>query len=835
MKYLLLPLHLIKFWYLESLIFFTRTWKNLILYLEEDLAVFLMWRLLFVPLFHDATIVGRILSIIFRTSRIVIGLFAFAIATLFLLVIAIYWYLLPVLAVLDFPPSIGVILFLSGVGLFAIHVYLHPHKKIWQVSQNNFWLASEVKKDKVSLVRMVKDYKVKHLLSYLELQTNFLPNVEIRDIEGVGLKAFELAKKTGSEYIGSTHFFVAAIQSIPNTDQTLLKLGLNFEDFVETLDYLEKRKKLWRRVFLWDEEFTIHHLKGVNRGWLGVPTPQLDMASEDMTKKAAKVGFVDFIGGKGVVEETVDILSQESRRNVCLVGPPGSGKSTLVHHLAKQIVAGDAPPSLATKRLVALDLTRLLSGITTEGELAERVKNIFEEVTYAQNIILVVEEIHNLGLGEAGANLNLYSLMLPYLESSQFQFLATTEPENYSRILEKNGAFARLFTKIEIPPATTTQSLEILEQRALEIERKRKISVSVVSMKVAVELARKLIHDRVLPDSALTILEEAETRITNGWITKQLIQEIVSNRVKVPVIDVGNLDKDKLLNLERQIHQRLIDQDEAVKAVSDSLRRSAAGLREGNRPIGSFLFVGPTGVGKTELAKTLSESYFKDRGVFIRYDMSEYQNPESVSRLIGSNGEGGLLTEEVRNKPYALILLDEFEKADPKILTLFLQVLDDGRLTDGAGRLIDFTNTIIIATSNAASLTIAKVLEQGQSFEELDKKVNEEILQTFKPELINRFDDVVIFKPLSQQDLQKVVKLKIAELEKRLKEQGYLVEFDEGLIADLAKKGFDPVLGARPLRRLIQDTLEARLSRMILENKLMKGQNFVADSNLLVF
>ncbi|OGE27372.1 hypothetical protein A2867_00670 [Candidatus Daviesbacteria bacterium RIFCSPHIGHO2_01_FULL_40_11] len=535
----------------------------------------------------------------------------------------------------------------------------------------------------------------------------------------------------------------------------------------------------------------------------------------------------------GVLKEIINILSQEGGRSVILVGPPGSGKTATLRYLAKQIVTGDAPEALATKRIVLLDLTKLLSGIKTQGDLAERVKAIFEEVGLAQNIIIVIEEIHELGMGEVGTSLNLYSLMQPYLESDSFQFIGTTEAENYSRILEKNSSFARLFRKVELSPATEDDTLKILEDRAIEAERKSKVKMTFVAIKTAVALSQKLIHDRVLPDSAISVLKEALTQPLNGWVTKEVIRRVISARVKVPLMEVDNTDKNKLLNLEDEIHQRLIDQEQAVKTVADALRRSATGLREEARPIGSFLFVGPTGVGKTELAKTLSEVYFKTEGAFIRFDMSEYQSSESVSRLIGGSGQEGQLTEAVRQRPYALLLLDEFEKADPKILTLFLQVLEDGRLTDADGRTIDFTNTIIIATSNAGSLIIAEGLKQGRTLEQIEKGINEELLKIFKPELINRFDDVVLFKPLSPEDLQKIVKIKLTSLQKQMKEKGFLVEFDPALVAEFAKRGFDPVLGARPMRRLMQDTLEAKLSKLILQNQLTKGQAFKAGVDLL--
>ena len=827
-------IHVIEFWYPEGIAFFLLTWKNLMLFLEEDLAVSLMWRLLFVPLFHDSSFVGRILSFFFRLSRILIGLFAFSVVSLGLMFLAVYWFLLPLLVVLDFPQIVSRGLFLAGCGLFIIHITTHPRNKVWSASDP--WSASILKKKAVSFWSLLENLEVLDLLSNLELQRNRLPAMEIKNIETVAKIAFELAKSSGSEYIGPRHFFVAALQDLPNIDNLLLSLDLKFSDFLGTLNFLEKKRKTWRKVYIWDDDFTTHHLKGVNRGWLGVPTPTLDKFSEDWTKKAASEGFPELIRENGVVLEIAHILSQQTGRNVILVGLPGSGKTALIKDLARRIVAGDAPPALATKRLVLLDLTRLLSGIKTQGELADRIKTIFEEVSLSQNVIIVIEEIQQFGQGEAGSSLNLYSLMQPFLESDT-QFIATTEADNYSHVLEKNGSMLRLFRKIELPPATALDTLNILEYRAIETERKENLKTTFIAIKTAVELSQKFVRDRVLPDSAISILKEAQPCAVNGWVTKEVIQRVVSSRVKVPLMEVGNVDKNRLLNLETELHLRLIDQEQAVKAVSDSLRRSATGLREEGRPIGSFLFVGPTGTGKTELAKTLADVYFaKDtskvgsdsfeverQGTFLRFDMSEYQNPESVVRLIGANGEGGTLTESIRNRPYALLLLDEFEKANDKILTLFLQVLDDGRLTDGAGRTVDFTNTIIIATSNAGSLLIAQGLKEGESLELIDRQVNDELLKVFKPELVNRFDEVVLFKPLSQEDLQKIVQLKLTSLQNQMKEKGYLVEFNQDLVSELGKRGFDPVMGARPLRRLIQDTLEANLSKLILQNKLHKG------------
>lgn len=853
MKYILLPIHLVRFWYLEGFLFFARTWKNSILYLEEDLAVGLMYKLLFVPLFHDSSFVGAILSFIFRVGRIVIGLFAFVLATILLITLAIYWFFVPVLILIGIYPQLNLIVLFAGMGLFLIHVFSHPHKKVWQ-ARNDVWDASWIKKSALNYQNLLKTEEVKLLLLYLETDPSKFADFQITNVDQIGTSAFELAKKSGARYISAQAFFVASLKLTPNIDEKLLPLDLKISDFEQALNFLEKRNTQWRRVWLWDEDFSVHHLKGVNRGWLGAPTPNLDAISTDITRQVARLGTDNFIGRTKTVNEVIQVLSQDVMRNVILVGPAGSGKSTLINFLAQQIISGNAPSALATKRLVAIDLTKLLSGANSQGDVADRISAAFEEVQNLQDIIIVMEEIHNIALGEAGEKFNLYSMIAPFLDFGNFQFLATTEPQNYMRILEKNEVFARLFTKIEVLPASEIETIDILEDKAINIERTRKIRVSFLSIKKCAQLAEKYIHDRVLPDSAIAVLVQSETKSQNGWITSKIIEDTISQRVNVPVADLGTAQKTQLLDLENLIKQKFYGQEQAVKVVADTLRRGAVNLREGNRPIGSFLFVGPTGVGKTELAKVISEIYFSKKvskvsdasevsgvsaekpsdtsvtfdasGTFLCFDMSEYQTPQSVDRLIGSAQNEGELTQKVAHNPYCLILLDEFEKCDPKILNLFLQILDDGRLTNFDGKTIDFTNTIIIATSNAGSLTIAQDLEQGKPWTDVEKQVHEELLTVFKPELVNRFDEIVLFKPLSQDQITSIVNLRLKDLQENLKKQGYLVEFDQNVINNLAQKGYDPVLGARPLRRLIQDTVESELSKMILQNQLHKGELF---------
>lgn len=834
MKYLYLPINIFSLWYWDSLKTFWRTWKNSILYLEEDLAVGLMWKLLFVPLFHDSTIMGRILSLLFRLTRILIGLLAFFLATILIILLAMTWLLLPLLAIF----LSGTLALFFRAGLFSglvlvINYWLsHPHQKVKEIKTlPEIWQCSLVKKSDLEVAKLLKTDQVRNLLAYLEqIPEWFLGLSFALPSEVVLKKVWELGKNLGVDYLEPEHFFVAMVLESPDIKNQLLKIGLKVEDFPAGLGFLEKKARLWRRVWIFDEDFRVRHLRGVNRGWLGVPTPNLDLVSEDLTRLASRNYIPDFVGRKEVVDRVIKILSLEKGKNVLVVGEPGSGKSELVEYLAKLIISGDAPVSLATRRLVSLDLTKLLSGVTSQGELAERVKNVFEDIRNSGNIIIFVDEIHELGMGEVGASFNLYSLMLPYLESDDFQFISTTEPANFSKTVEKNGSFVRVFTKVDLSPATTSETIEILQNQAIFSESSQKVKTSLLAMQELADLSAKYIHDQVLPDAALHTLQECLKESEGGWIKKSVVEKVIGTKTHLPIEEIKSVEKTQLLHLEELIHKFLIDQEEAVLAVAKTLRRAAANLREKNRPIGSFLFVGPTGVGKTELAKILAKEYFLGKGNFFRLDMSEYQVADSANKLIGNSGEEGQLTEAVRQNPYSLILLDEFEKADPKILTLFLQVLDDGRLTDGQGRTVDFSQTIIIATSNAGSLLLAQGLGQGQTLEKLKSLMNEELLKIFRPELLNRFDEVVLFKPLSPADLQKIVQLKLRILQEQLKSQGYLIDFNQSLVTELAQKGYDPVLGARPLSRLIQDTLEAKLSTMILEGKLPKGEKLVMGS-----
>jgi len=410
---LTLPIKLVKFWFLDSFALFFRTWQHTISIIEEDLAVGLMLKLLFVPLFHDSSGVGRILSFIFRSFRIILGLIAYLVATVVILSLALGWYILPILALTINYYWIPQILFLTGITLFIDQVIFYPEKKVWQIKKaKDIWKATKNLKKDASWNNLLKSHEVEQLLFSLETKPSQFASQDIKIEPKHEETVFKLARENKAKFISKEYFFVALLSQIPEIENHLLKLNLKLEDVYEALNYAEIKKLKWRKVFLWDEEFGTKHLKGINRGWLGAPTPVLDSITTDLTRDAGRIGFDNFLGRNTTVMQVINILSAPKDRNVVLIGEPGSGRSALVKHLAGLIISGDAPEALATKRLLQLDLSKLLAGVKTEGDLATKIEEAFSEARSIQNAIIYIDEIHNF---------NVFSLLLPHLESNDLQ------------------------------------------------------------------------------------------------------------------------------------------------------------------------------------------------------------------------------------------------------------------------------------------------------------------------------------------------------------------------------------------------------------------------------
>jgi len=573
-----------------------------------------------------------------------------------------------------------------------------------------------------------------------------------------------------------------------------------------------------------------HHVKDhriMNRAWTSRPTPTLDRYGIDFTDMARdrEVGFL--IGHEAEYDRMVETLARPTNPNAMLIGEAGIGKETIIQHLAFCLTKDDVPDGLFDRRLVGLQLQSLIAGAPSE-ELDARMKTIVEEIFTAGNIILYIPDIHNLVRTSGGAYLSAADALMPVIMANQFPIVGTSYPKEFKQFIEPRSDFVGMFESIMVNEISEADAEKVLTYESFLLERQSRITVSFGAIKRAVVLAKKYLRSKYLPSSAEELLKSAMVdaeRRGEKTVTPDRVTAVAEEKVNIPMHEAEGEEAAKLLNMEALIHERIVGQDEAVKAVAQALREYRSGLTRKGGPIASFLFVGPTGVGKTELAKILAEIQFGSQKMMVRFDMTEYQDKTSFYRFIGSpdGTVRGALTDAIMEKPYSLVLLDEFEKAYPDILNLFLQVFDDGRLTDNMGRVVDFTNTIIIATSNAHSDLINEALGKGESMTDIAEYLKARLVDVLKPELLNRFSKIIVFKNLEMSELPKIAEINVNELAAAVKAQGITLSFSPEAITKIAKLGYDPAYGARPLRRTIDEYLRAPLSEALLAKKIVKG------------
>lgn len=636
-------------------------------------------------------------------------------------------------------------------------------------------------------------------------------------------------------------------------------------------------------------------------------TPVLDNFSKDLIKLAEQGKLDPVIGREKEIFRIAQVLSRRKKNNPIIIGEPGAGKTAIVEGLAMMIYGGECPKNLVDKRIVSLDINSVVAGTKYRGQFEERMKVIIEELQNTPNIILFIDEIHTMvGAGNSSGSLDASNIFKPALSRGEIQCIGATTLDEYRKHFEKDGALERRFQKIIVDPSTKEETFQILQQSKGKYEEHHKVNYTDESLRLCVELADRYITDREFPDKAFDILDEVgarmqidiklpeeiellkveaqeikkskatvikkqnyeqaaelrdrernvlikleeekkkfEDRLKNSkrGIPDEIIYEVVSNMTKIPVSKLNIDEKNSLINLEDSLNDYVIGQEEAVKKISKAIRRNRVGIKDPNRPIGSFIFLGSTGVGKTFLAKKLAKEIFGSEDNLIRVDMSEYQEKHTISRLIGSppgyvgHEEGGQLTEQVKNKPYCVILFDEIEKANKDIFSTLLQMLDDGHMTDGLGRKINFKNCLIIMTSN---LGVRKIQDFGSGVgfktnnnsdvvqEEYKRDVlKKELRKFFAPEFLNRIDDVVIFNSLLKEHIDKIVKLEINKLIDRLTSMKYKVSYESSVINFISKVGFDEQYGARPIKRAIQDKIEDLISEKILTNKVLEEKEYM--------
>jgi len=671
--------------------------------------------------------------------------------------------------------------------------------------------------------------------SKASLQASLSSPELLREADKLLISAFRKTAISGNSFIGSGEIFSAVLE----TDKEVILrlkdiLGLEDNDLSISLAFAEVRRKnpFFRKIPLMVSSFVRGADQGirrrvVNRAWTSRPTPVLDSCSLDLTAQARKgqVGFL--IGHDEEYERMIRILSKADRGNALLVGDPGIGKEAIVNRLAFNIIKDKVPQPLFDKRLLALNVSALVSGASAE-EAQEKVNRMVTEIIVAGNVILYVPDIHNLLKTSEANRLSAADAFLPAFLKGGFPVIGATYPRAYKSALEPRSDISSLFEVITMEELSEEEAARLLTYDSLILERKYRITATIKAIRMAARLAKKYFHARPLPGSAEELLKEsflAAQAATEKVLTPERVVAVAEERVNIPMHEATADETEKLLHLEERIHERLIDQEEAVRAVADALRAYRSGLARQKGPIASFLFVGPTGVGKTELAKIIATIEFGSEDSMVRFDMTEYQDKASITRFIGSpdGAVRGALTDRVLAKPYSLVLLDEFEKAHPDIVNLFLQVLDDGRLTDGLDRTVDFKNTIVIATSNAHADLINTALRQGQGIAEIAEYLKKKLVDVFKPELLNRFSKIIVFKDLSPADMRKIARLQLVELARLMSAQHIGMDFDDSAVELAAKLGFDPSFGARPLRRVIEERLKAVLARKMLGKEISRG------------
>ena len=704
-------------------------------------------------------------------------------------------------------------------------------------------------------------------------------------------EAGQIAEAVRAKHVGTEHVLLAMLFDRGTLASRILEFtGFSYEDKEQGPKISDLRKVLEQRAG-WGKE-DIKAIRSLNKGvmaakqtmanMMGMPASTsggLEDYTRDLTELARDGRLEPVIGRDQEISRIVQILSRKTKNNPVLVGDAGVGKTALALGLAQRVAAGQVPAELAKMRVLELDLMNVVAGTRFRGDFEERMNNIINDIEEDGHVILFIDELHTIMGSGSGidSTLDAANILKPALARGTLRTVGATTQEEYQKHIEKDAALSRRFAKVSIEEPNMADSIVILQGLRKSYEDHHKVQISDQAIETAVKYAHRYLTSKYLPDSAIDLLDEASATVQNRGpqnyeqsdltpvdqalmaadfkkVSKLLEQEqqpklyklkveeddvlaTLSGLSGIPVQKLTQTDAKKYLNLETELHKCVIGQDEAISAISRAIRRNQSGIRSSKRPIGSFMFLGPTGVGKTELAKALAESLFDDESALIRFDMSEYMEKFAASRLNGAPPgyvgyeEGGELTEKVRNRPYSVLLFDEVEKAHPDIFNVLLQVLDDGQLTDSKGRKVDFSNTIIIMTSNlgATSLRDDKTVGFGARDIRLDhanmeKRMLEELKKAYRPEFINRIDEKVVFHSLSAEDMQEVVKVMVKPLIASLADKGIELKFQASALKLLAQEGYDVEMGARPLRRTLQTQVEDKLSELLLTGDLTTGQ-----------
>ena len=704
------------------------------------------------------------------------------------------------------------------------------------------------------------------------------------------------SKRMGQNYVGTEHILLSLMREIDSVAVRIL-IDANIDPqriFADLLKLLSEDSPV--SPFRENDEMNEKNSD----------TPTLNQYGKYLTTLAKEGKLDPVIGRDSEITRIIEILSRRTKNNPVLIGEPGVGKTAVVEGLAQMIVDSKVPEVLKNKKVVSLDMSAMIAGAKYRGDFEERLKKSLNEIKQNGNIILFIDELHTIiGAGSAEGAMDAANILKPLLSRGEVQIIGATTLSEYRKYIEKDSALERRFQSVIVDEPSTEDTINILKGLKDKYEAHHKVKISEDAIEAAVNLSKRYINDRFLPDKAIDLIDEACSKIKlksvtmpekvtklekeikkvnkdkeeaiiaqsfedaakfrdkekelkkkleeekNKWkkseqknealVTSEDICDVISSWTKIPVSKLTKKESEKLKELDTKLKERVIGQDEAVEALARAIKRARVGLKDEKRPIGSFIFLGPTGVGKTELTKALAENLFGDENSMIRFDMSEFMEPHSVSKLIGSPpgyvgyDDGGQLTEQVRRKPYSIILFDEIEKAHPDVFNILLQILEDGRLTDSNGRTVSFKNTVIIMTSNigARSITENKTIgfmsktDATKDYEKTKNEVMDELKRAFRPEFLNRLDDIVVFKKLSEESVEKITRLMLKDFEKLVENKNIKISIDESLVKFIAKTGFDTVYGARPLRRAIQSNVEDKFAEKMLDGEINAKDNVI--------
>lgn len=664
----------------------------------------------------------------------------------------------------------------------------------------------------------------------LEAITKDMPT----DMEPVFTKALEIREKTQSEVVSGGVLAIAIIECRPDCEQILKSMKLEITDLYDGLlwfNYLSGLVKGLRQR---------RHTGGFARDLMFGYTPLLQNYAVNISREheTTRGGNVSISLHREQIQQMIDTFSKAGRQNIAIIGPDGSGRSTLVNEFASEILNADNKISSRIKyrQIFKLNAAALISAASERGDMETLMNRILNEAYYAKNVILWLENAE-LFFEEGTGSIDISNVLLPVLENSSIRIILTMDQQRFLEISSRKAALANALNKIMVEPANEDATIKVMQDRVPLLEGQYGVTYTFWSLRESYRLSERYVHDLVMPGRAISLLESAANFADNGYVTDASVQQAIEKTVGVKMQSSHDEeDKSRLLNMEELIHKRLIGQDMAVRAVSDALRRAAAGVRNESRPIGTFLFLGPTGVGKTELAKAISEVYFGGEGTIVRIDLNEFVSADDVSRLIADGATDELsLTAQVMKHPFSVVLLDEIEKAHPLVLTTLLQLLDEGILRDVKNREVSFRDTIVVATSNAGANNIREYIDQGLDVAKVKEQLTNDLISggEFKPEFLNRFDEICVFQPLSKEALLSIVDLIIASTNKTLEPRKISVSLEPEAKTLLVEHGYDPKLGARPMRRIVSKTVENIVARAVLSGEADSGASITITPDMI--